>query len=174
MHEGRIILPDNYWQKFFYGFVVGKADAVDKSIQIDDLCLFSWTANKNRLPIDFSPAKDLFVFNENDVILVRDKKIMRPFGKRVLISRDNTEKKVGNIVFHELSQSKLSSLYGVVKTLGTKNGVIESNLKVGDYVRIEKWDLSIYEIEVDGKYCLSVPEKLISCVIENATSFVSI
>lgn len=103
-----------------------------------------------------------FLFKEEDIMMVKIGKIFRPYGKYVLVERINEEQKVGGIIIPAAFKTTDQSLFGIAVLNGWNNGKeIESNVSPGDIVHIQKWDMSIKEIEIGGKYHLLVPAKLI-------------
>lgn len=103
-----------------------------------------------------------YLFSEEDILMIKIGKIFRPFGKYVLIERINEEQKVGGIIIPSAYKTTDQSLFGVVVLNGWHNDKeIDSNVQPGDIVHIAKWDMTIKEIEIGGKYHLLVPMKLI-------------
>jgi co-chaperonin GroES (HSP10) len=92
---------------------------------------------------------------------------MSPIGSKVLIQRINDEIQSGKIIIPSCYQSADQSLFGVIALKGLRDGItIDYPVNPGDIVKIEKWDHSIREVEIDGKYYLIVPTKLLQYVCD--------
>jgi len=175
LYEGVIIFPESFHQKFIYGIVLGRGDNVNSSIQNESLVIVSWTASKTVLGKDYSNNEDLMVINENDILMVKVQKDFKPFGKNALVSRLNTDEKVGSIIVHDLTNVKIQTLFGVIKTLGVYDlKEVDCNARPGDIVKIDKWSIEIKEFEMFGDYCLIVPTKQLELKVDDPSSIIPI
>lgn len=161
VYEGKIIFPQTYWKKFFYGIVKRSADDCDKSLTEGTFILGEWNGSKKEL------EKGLWLVEEDSILLIKRETKWHPLGKRVMIIRDNDETITdsGVIITNQLRENT-QSLYGTVVSLGYKdNKIIESNVSPGDYIKLRDWDVLHKEIGLHGQYMLSVLERDIICKI---------
>lgn len=175
IYEGKIIFPETFKQKLIYGIVISRGNDVNDSIQNESLVIVSWTATRTVLGKDYCDNEELIVINQHDILMVKIQKAFKPFGKNALISRLNTDSKQGQIIIHNLTNIKIQTLYGVIKTLGVFDmKEIECNAGPGDSVKIDKWTQEIKEIEIYGDYCLIVPIKQLQFKINDPSSVIPI
>jgi co-chaperonin GroES (HSP10) len=113
---------------------------------------------------------------------VQNKKII-PFGRRVMIRRDISEQKQGEIVaVAEAQPGTDQSLFGTVVSLGIlphptnkkgkknwKNAVWHSNVGIGDRIRLAKWTEHMIELnEKDNFYLIVSEDDLLYSIHEQA------
>jgi co-chaperonin GroES (HSP10) len=162
VYEGKLFIPPAYQGKFFYGLVLDVSDDCDKSITKDSFILIEWNGNKQEL------QKNIWLVDETSVVLVKKETIWKAIGNRILLLRDNKEKKTeAGLLITDQQRENTQSLYGTVISLGYKdNEEIVSELSPGDYVCITEWNPHHKEVGLYGQYLLSVRTKDIACRIE--------
>jgi co-chaperonin GroES (HSP10) len=170
-----IYLPETTMQKTLLGVIryTGR-DVKDAALQKDAVVLVDTTSVKKYVTRRRNGNAEItsvnFICEEKDVLLIRRNKIYYPLGNTVLIQRINDEIQKGQIVIPSCYQSSDQSLFGVVTLKGLKDTVsIEYPVAAGDIVKIEKWDHSIREVEIDDKYYLIVPTRLLQYVCDKET-----
>jgi co-chaperonin GroES (HSP10) len=166
--QSMIALPDSTLQRSFLGVIkqVG-TDLIDKvTLQPDMICLINpGSRQKGTRPGEW------FV-NEHDIYLIKKGASYNPYGPRILISRmNNVDVKVGSIIIPQCHQSSDQTYFGTVYSKGIVNGMTlrDVGLEIGDFVKVQKWDISIREIEIDEGAFLSVPLSLIEYVCDLKT-----
>jgi co-chaperonin GroES (HSP10) len=166
VYEGKLIIPETHVKKFFYGIVRAVSDDCDKSITVDSFILGEWNGNKKQ--IDRQNFPKIWMVDFDSVILIKKEAKWHPIGKKLMILRDNKEKKTeGGLIVTDQQRDNTQSLFGTVISLGYKDDVmIESNLKSGDYVMLTEWKEIHTEVGLYGKYMLVVREKDIACKVE--------
>jgi co-chaperonin GroES (HSP10) len=176
VYEGNIIFPDSFKQKLIYGIVISRGEKVNSSIQNESIVTISWTCEKVILGREYCDNEELIIVKDYDILLIKDKRVFRPFGKNVIISRLNEDVKLNSgIIVHSLTNEKIQTLYGVIKTLGTFNSqIIECNANIGDTVKIKKWSEKIKELEWFNDYCLIVPTELLELKINDPSDTIPI
>lgn len=162
-----IYLPETTLQKTLLGAIrfVGR-EVKDTVLQKDTIVLADTTSVKKYITRRKQGNAEItsisFICEEKDILLVRRGKVMYPLGNTVLVQRINDEIKKGQIIIPSCYQSSDQSLFGVVALKGLIDGVSnEYPVGIGDIVKIEKWHQSIREVEIDNKYYLIVPTKLL-------------
>jgi co-chaperonin GroES (HSP10) len=170
--KSALYLPETTMQKTLLGVIrfVGR-DVKDKCLQKDVVVLVDTTSVKKyvtRRKVGGGEITSLnFICEEKDILLIRKSKILFPVGSSVLIQRINDEVKKDKIIIPSCYRSSDQSLFGVVALKGLKDGnPIDYPVSVGDIVKIEKWDNSIREVEIDDKYYLIVPTKLLQYICD--------
>jgi len=165
--RSEIYLPQATVQKTFLGAIrkVG-SEVKDKLTFVEDrICLFnSFAAQKAQKPKEW-------IFSETDVILVKLGKNYHPPGYRVLVSRlNNTEVLKSGIIIPTGYQTSDQTLFGVVYSKGiSNNNIIDIPIDIGDIIKIQRWDKSIKEIEIDGLHFLSIPLSLVEYKCDKET-----
>lgn len=154
--EGGIIIPESAESKYFYGAIIRLGETVkDQTIKEGMVCLFKRTAAIRH--------KGYVLFKEHDIILVFHMNIWRPLGNKVLLQRQIGERMVGKIIVPACWTTQDQTLDCVMLLRGIKdNELIYIDLFCGDKVRLKRWDMSIDEIDLDGRYVLSCSIDLLS------------
>lgn len=162
IYEGKIIFPETYKTKFFYAIVVEAAPDCDKTLTKDTFILAEWNGNKQQMDGNF------WLVDESSIILVQRVAKWHPFGNRVMIIRDNDEKRTeAGLIITNQQRENTQSLYGTVIALGYKdNKIIESNVKSGDYIMLTDWHETHREIKLYNNYMLTVYNKFIAAKVE--------
>lgn len=162
VYEGKLIIPQTYEGKFFYGIVLDVSDDCDKSITKDSFVLIEWNGNKQEL------EKNIWLVDFDSVVLIKKETMWKAIGRRVLLLRDNKEKKTeAGLLITDQQRENTQSLYGTVISLGYKdNEEIKCELSPGDYVCLTEWNLYHKEVGLYGQYMLSVRVKDIACKVE--------
>ena len=161
IREGLIIIPDQTFQQSFYGIILDVGHKVkDKTLRKDIIIFVTPTAKDNKLLHD-----NVWLVKEKDIIAVRYQGVVRPFGNRVFLKRLNQETMINGIVIPDCHESADQSLEGIFILCGVKdNQIITVPFDPGVTVKVQKWDMSTVEIDVDGEYYLSVKQSLLEYV----------
>jgi co-chaperonin GroES (HSP10) len=162
INPSEIYLPDDHSVITFYGLILDCGNEVEeKFIKPNRLAYFDIKQCK---AVSRKGKEIYYIFDENSILLVRDSNnFIRPLGRRALIQRDTDEfKTYGGVIIPACRPTTDQSKKGFYYRGGIHNGeVIDFICNPGDRIEIQTWDRNIYEIEVDGKYMLSVPLDLI-------------
>lgn len=157
IREGKIHLPDSYWQQFFYGVVLDTGGGCDKSLYKDVTIWAEWNGNVQQL------EKDIYLIDESSILLRQYYGRWVPLRNNILIRRDNKEEvSPGGIIITDLARQKTQSLFGTVISKGLGCNI---NVEPGDYIHLTDWDVTHKEIGIMGNYDLIVNQKFIACKI---------
>jgi co-chaperonin GroES (HSP10) len=162
VYEGKIIFPQTYKGKFFYAMVLEVADDCNKTITKESMVLIEWNGNKKQLD------GNIWLVDESSILLVKREAKWCPIGRKVMIIRDNKEKRTsaGLIITDQLKENT-QSLYGTIMAFGwDKNVKVEHDLQIGDYICLTEWKPTHKEIALYDNYILVVDIKDIACKIE--------
>lgn len=159
--RGGLFIPDNITDNSGICMVVEVSDDLTIPVIKGDVVICK-TSEGNRNSIE----KGVFIANQNQILAVIRNRTIFSFGKTILIKRDIKAIEVGNIAIPENRRSQ--SLGGWVVRLGVNRKAF-TDVKIGEYVLLDKWEAHMYEVELeDGGYGLIVkPEDLLAKVKPN-------
>lgn len=149
--------PEQTVQKNIYGIVISVGKNV-KHIKKNHVVLINGSGIIKTLEDDGV----YHILKESDVLLVYVNNFYRPIGRRVLIKRETEEQALeSGIIIPACFKTRDQSLFGIVMSEGVINGKAlniekELGIRIGQRVRLEKWDISHLEIEINREYYLSV------------------
>lgn len=159
-HFGRsdiLFTPEQTVQKNIYGIVVNVGENV-KHVKKNHIVLINGSGIIKTIEDDGI----FYILKESDVLLVYINKVYRPIGRRVLIKREIEEQMLeSGIIIPACFKTRDQSLFGIIMAEGIMNGKIlnieeELGIRIGQRIRLEKWDISHLEIEIGREYFLSV------------------
>lgn len=149
VREAMIALPEVRQQRSFVLKVLQTGPDVKSKIVIPNRIIL---ANKEPFKINGQ-----FFIRESDIVLVKAD-IWRPFGKRLMVERLNSEFSINGIIIPDCYQNTDQSLHCVFFNHGIQDDeqIFEYPLVAGDIIRLEKWDKEIREVDIDGRFFLIV------------------
>jgi co-chaperonin GroES (HSP10) len=162
VRRSNIFLPQENSINIFLGLILDCGNEInDKIIVPNRLAYFDSNFCRGKYKRN---NISYYFFREESVILVKDNSgVFRPFGNRALVWRDTEEEQLASGIwipacYQTKDQTKIAYYYRA----GINNGeIVDFPCTPGDKIELRKWDTSLHEIEVDGKYMLSVPTNMI-------------
>jgi co-chaperonin GroES (HSP10) len=155
--EGALFYPQEMMNTLWFGYV----ESVGEKVLNSSITTGFFVAFDSHMAVEFE--KGIFVVKEHDLVAVSICGVWKPLGAKVMLMRHNNEQKTAaGIIIPACYQTTDQNLEGVVSAIGVVNMRPYSlNLRVGDMVKILRWDKAIYEITVGSHYNLIVPHYLL-------------
>lgn len=148
--EGMIQLVDQSTQKSFYGIIKSVGPRVKNNHIVKDRLIL---CNSNGC----LTIKGVTLIKEQYILMSRHKNTWRPIGNKILVQRMNSEFQVGMIILPNLRKHTDQTLHCVVIANGIINdGLFNSELEVGETIRLDGWNKDIQEVEIDDNFYLII------------------